>query len=86
MQKIEPYLSPPSALLRHCRLPFYLVLLPTAELHAGIGFYRFGVKYGYTTRSNRKKRQFRAYMLMIFFILFGLLTLWRLWALDGQEA
>ena len=67
-------------------LPFYLVLLPMAELHVGIGCYRLGVKYGYITRSNRKKRQFREYMLMIFFILFSLLALWRLWALDGQEA
>jgi len=65
-------------------LPFYLVLLPVAELHVGIGFYRLGVKYGYITRDNRKKWQFREYMLTLFFILFGLLTLWRLWLLGGQ--
>ena len=67
-------------------LPFYLVLLPMAGLHMGIGFYRLGVKYGYITRSNRKKWQSVEYMLILFFILFGLLTLWRLWALDGQGA
>jgi Succinate dehydrogenase/Fumarate reductase transmembrane subunit. len=65
-------------------LPFYLVLLPVAELHVGIGLYRLGVKYGYITRANRKQWQFREYMLMLFFVLFGLLTLWRLWMLGGQ--
>ncbi|MDD6087859.1 MAG: succinate dehydrogenase/fumarate reductase cytochrome b subunit, partial [Desulfovibrionaceae bacterium] len=34
-------------------LPFYLVLLPMAELHVGIGFYRLGCKYGFITRATR---------------------------------
>ena len=75
-----------AARVRDGWLPLYLVLLPMAELHAGIGLYRLGVKYGYITRSNRKKWQFREYMLMLFFILFGLLTLWRLWVFGGQGA
>jgi fumarate reductase subunit C len=75
-----------AARVRDGWLPLYLVLLPMAELHAGIGLYRLGVKYGYITRSNRKKWQFREYMLMLFFILFGLLTLWRLWIFGGQGA
>ena len=34
-------------------LLFYLVLLPMAELHVGLGFYRIGLKYGYIIRANR---------------------------------
>ena len=62
-------------------LPFYLVLLPLAELHVGVGFYRLGVKYGYITRSNRSKWQRGENIMMIGFVAIGLLTLLRLWLL-----
>ncbi len=62
-------------------LAFYLVLLPMAELHVGIGFYRLGVKYGYITKSNRAVWQCRENGMMIAFVAIGLLTLLRLWLL-----
>lgn len=34
-------------------LLFYIILLPLAELHVGIGFYRIGVKWGFITRADR---------------------------------
>ena len=58
-------------------LPFFLVLLPMAELHLGIGFYRLGVKYGYITRASRRIWQRNEYVLTGIFILIGLLTLVR---------
>lgn len=58
-------------------LPFFLVLLPMAELHLGIGFYRLGVKYGYITRASRRVWQRNEYVLTGIFILIGLLTLVR---------
>lgn len=64
-------------------LPFYLVLLPLAELHVGIGFYRLGVKYGFITRGNRKCWQRAENIMMIGFVIIGLLTLLRLWLLAG---
>lgn len=59
-------------------LPFYLVLLPMAELHVGIGFYRLGVKYGFITRESRRLWQRREYVMTGGFIVIGLLTLLRL--------
>jgi len=59
-------------------LPFYLLLLPVAELHVGIGFYRLGVKYGYITRSSRARWQRNEYAMTGIFIVIGLLTLVRL--------
>ena len=64
-------------------LPFYLVLLPLAELHVGIGFYRLGVKYGFITRSTRSRWQRGEYMMMGGFVAIGLMTLLRLWLLAG---
>ncbi len=58
-------------------LPFFLVLLPMAELHLGIGFYRLGVKYGYITRASRHFWQRNEYVMTGIFILVGLLTLTR---------
>ncbi|HIU16935.1 MAG TPA: succinate dehydrogenase/fumarate reductase cytochrome b subunit [Candidatus Avidesulfovibrio excrementigallinarum] len=58
-------------------LPFFLVLLPMAELHLGIGFYRLGVKYGFITRASRHVWQRNEYVLTGIFILIGLLTLAR---------
>ena len=62
-------------------LPFYLLLLPMAELHVGIGFYRLGVKYGYITRETRARWQRNEYALTGIFIVIGLLTLARLYFL-----
>ena len=62
-------------------LPFFLVLLPMAELHVGIGFYRLGVKYGFITRTSRNVWQRREYAMTIGFIVFGIITLTRLWFL-----
>ena len=59
-------------------LPFYLVLLPIAELHVGIGFYRLGVKYGFITRESRRIWQRREFVMTAGFIGIGLLTLLRL--------
>ena len=64
-------------------LPFYLVLLPLAELHVGIGFYRLGVKYGFITRSTRSRWQRGEYVMMAGFVAIGLMTLLRLWLLAG---
>jgi fumarate reductase subunit C len=62
-------------------LPFYLLLLPMAELHVGIGFYRLGVKYGYITRASRARWQRNEYAMTGIFIVIGLLTLARLYFL-----
>ena len=59
-------------------LPFYIVLLPLAELHVGIGFYRLGVKYGFITRGNRIFWRKAEYAMLFGFILIGGLTLLQL--------
>lgn len=66
-----------AARVRDGWLPFFLVLLPMAELHLGIGFYRLGVKYGYITRASRHVWQRNEYVLTGVFIAVGLLTLAR---------
>lgn len=58
-------------------LTFYLFLLPMAELHVSIGFYRLGVKYGYITSESRSKFQRVEYYMAGAFIVIGLLTLLR---------
>lgn len=58
-------------------LPFYLILLPIAEIHVGIGFYRIGVKYGVITTDNRAWYKRRENALMGGFIFIGLITLIR---------
>lgn len=63
-------------------LSFYLILLPMAEIHVGVGFYRIGVKYGFITRENRKWYQRTENAMMIGFIAVGLLTLVRFMFLD----
>lgn len=63
-------------------LLFYLCLLPMAELHVSIGFYRLGVKYGYITRIRRGHFQTVEYWMAGTFIAIGLLTLARLWFLS----
>jgi fumarate reductase subunit C len=70
-----------AARVREGWLPFYLLLLPMAELHVGIGFYRLGVKYGYITRASRARWQRNEYIMTGAFIVIGLLTLARLYFL-----
>ena len=56
---------------------FYLILLPIAECHVGIGFYRLGVKYGVITAEKRRWYQKTENALMGGFIFIGLITLVR---------
>ncbi len=65
-------------------MTFYLVLLPMAELHVSIGFYRLGVKYGYITRESRSKFQRVEYYMAGAFIVIGLLTLLRFFYLTAS--
>ncbi len=56
---------------------FYLILLPLAELHVGIGFYRIAVKWGFVKDKDRKKFKRAENMLTMMFIAIGLITLVR---------
>ncbi|MGL1861957.1 MAG: succinate dehydrogenase/fumarate reductase cytochrome b subunit [Pseudodesulfovibrio sp.] len=56
---------------------FYLILLPLAELHVGIGFYRIAVKWGFVKDKDRKKFKRAENMLTMMFIAIGLVTLVR---------
>lgn len=62
----------------------YLFLLPMAELHVGVGFYRIGVKYGFIGREKRKWFQKTENMMMLGFITIGSLTLIRFLLLNTQ--
>ena len=56
---------------------FYLFLLPLAELHVGIGFYRIGVKWGFIKDKERKKFKRGENLLTLMFIGIGLIPLIR---------
>ena len=56
---------------------FYLFLLPLAELHVGIGFYRIAVKWGFVKDNQRKKFKRGENMLTMMFIAIGVITLLR---------
>ena len=56
---------------------FYLFLLPLAELHVGIGFYRIGVKWGFIKDRERSKFKRGENLLTGMFIAIGLITLIR---------
>ncbi|AMK11453.1 MAG: succinate dehydrogenase/fumarate reductase cytochrome b subunit [Pseudodesulfovibrio sp.] len=56
---------------------FYLFLLPLAELHVGIGFYRIGVKWGFIKDRERGKFKRGENILTLTFICIGLVTLAR---------
>lgn len=58
-------------------LPIYLVLLPMAEMHVGIGFYRIGIKYGFISSARRAWYQRAEVIMMAGFITIGLITLAR---------
>lgn len=55
----------------------YLLLLPMAEIHVGVGFYRIGVKYGFIGREKRAWFQKIENKMMLGFIIVGVLTLVR---------
>ena len=56
---------------------FYLFLLPLAELHVGIGFYRIAVKWGFVKDKDRARFKRGENMLTLIFIAIGLITLAR---------
>ncbi|BDQ33045.1 succinate dehydrogenase/fumarate reductase cytochrome b subunit [Pseudodesulfovibrio portus] len=56
---------------------FYLFLLPLAELHVGIGFYRIGVKWGFVKDKDRSRFKRGENILTLIFIGIGLITLVR---------
>nr|WP_321257647.1 succinate dehydrogenase/fumarate reductase cytochrome b subunit [uncultured Pseudodesulfovibrio sp.] len=56
---------------------FYLILLPLAELHVGIGLYRIGVKWGFVKDKDRPKFKRSENMLTLLFVGIGLITLVR---------
>jgi fumarate reductase subunit C len=56
---------------------FYFILLPLAELHVGIGFYRIGVKWGFIKDRERDKFKRGENLLTGMFIAIGLITLVR---------
>ena len=56
---------------------FYLILLPVAELHVSIGFYRIGVKWGIISAAARPKAVRVECILFCVFTLIGLLTIIR---------
>ncbi|MEW5774701.1 MAG: succinate dehydrogenase/fumarate reductase cytochrome b subunit [Thermodesulfobacteriota bacterium] len=58
-------------------LLLYLFLLPMAELHVGIGFYRIGVKWGFIKRRDRARMKRFENGLTLVFVAIGLLTLLR---------
>jgi len=56
---------------------FYLILLPLAELHVGIGFYRIAVKWGFVKDADRARFKRGENLLTLMFISIGLITLLR---------
>lgn len=56
---------------------FYLCLLPMAELHVGIGFYRIAVKWGFVKDKDRDRFKRGENILTLMFIGIGLITLVR---------
>jgi fumarate reductase subunit C len=62
-------------------LVFYMILLPTIELHVGIGFYRIGIKWGFITRSNRPFFKRFENILTLVFLIIGAVTLYTFYTL-----
>ena len=56
---------------------FYFFLLPLAELHVGIGFYRIAVKWGFVKDKDRARFKRGENILTLMFIGIGLITLIR---------
>lgn len=56
---------------------FYMILLPSVELHVSVGFYRIGVKWGFVKSEQRKGfKRFESTLFTIFMVI-GVLTLIR---------
>ncbi|CCO22470.1 hypothetical protein [Maridesulfovibrio hydrothermalis] len=58
-------------------LLFYLILLPCAELHVSVGFYRIGVKWGVIKTENRPQAKKLESILFATFMVIGIITLIR---------
>jgi fumarate reductase subunit C len=56
-------------------LLFYMVLLPTVELHVGIGLYRIAVKWGFVTSRQRSYLKSLENRVTLAFIVVGAITL-----------
>ncbi len=56
---------------------FYLILLPVAELHVSVGFYRIGVKWGLISTATRPKAKRAELIIFGVFMVVGLLTIIR---------
>ncbi len=65
-------------------LYFYMLLLPIAEIHVGVGFYRIGVKWGFVRRRGRKFFKALEILLTLGFISIGGLTLMRFLSLAAE--
>ncbi|MCL2160356.1 MAG: fumarate reductase cytochrome b subunit [Betaproteobacteria bacterium] len=72
-QDINPYLSA-ARFWSDGLWPFYLVLLLSVELHAGIGLYRLAVKWGWPNASRQTLQKVK-WTLTGFFLVLGLVTL-----------
>jgi fumarate reductase subunit C len=67
-------------------LPFYLILLPLAELHVGIGLYRIGVKWGFISRRSRAFYRRAEVFVTAGFVFIGLATLVQFLILNLQHS
>jgi fumarate reductase subunit C len=56
---------------------FYFILLPVAELHVSIGFYRICVKWGLVSAATRSAAKRAELILFAIFMVIGILTLAR---------
>ena len=56
---------------------FYLILLPSIELHVSVGFYRIGVKWGFIKTADRPKAKKAENIMFAVFMAIGLVTLLR---------
>lgn len=62
---------------------FYLLLIPAAALHACIGLYRIGVKWGVVTRATRNKILKYIYIIMGLYLAVELLNMLRFYFLQS---
>jgi fumarate reductase subunit C len=70
-----------SARLHQGWIFFYLLFLPCAVLHSGIGVYRLGVKYGFCPRPLRARWRKGVWAAIGCYLVLGLLGLTRVWFL-----
>jgi fumarate reductase subunit C len=76
--RIGPYASADRVWSEHL-WPLYILLLLAVDLHAGIGLYRLGVKWGLLTGADpdatRRRLKRAKWAITVFFLALGLLTL-----------